>query len=263
MGKVALAAAAGMGVAGILLAMMYLGIQLPPALLMNVAAALSVGAAAAVLTRYALDRPKERPRGNELLVKRIRDVKEVMSPFPKGSGAVLLSIKPDTPIDELEVLKTPSSYAAKEIVVTLKDTGKGTNNPAHVFNPVTLKKLFVALKDQPNFLHIILIDKHDEFVGYIPSFRAKTVFTGGGAESAIVKYVIDVFADPAKSITLHEIDGLSNNDVINDEETLGRARGKMEGGFHHLVVLHGGRHRKPIGLLHSEQLLTITKPAAA
>ena len=64
MGKVAISAAAGIAVAGALLVGVYFGIQLPPALLMSVAAALSVGAATAVLTRYALDRPKDKPRGN-------------------------------------------------------------------------------------------------------------------------------------------------------------------------------------------------------
>jgi hypothetical protein len=36
----------------------------------------------------------------------------------------------------------------------------------------------------------------------------------------------------------------------------------MEGGFHRLMVIHGGRHRKPVGLLHSEQLLAMTKPVS-
>jgi hypothetical protein len=259
MGKVAIAAAAGIVVAGILLATMYLGVRLPPALLMNIAAALSVGAATAVLTRYAMDRPKEKPRGNELLVKRLRDVKEVLAPFPKGNGALQLSIKADTIVEELEVVKNPSNYASKEIIVTLKDSGKG-NGPAAVFNPVTLKRLFVALKGQANFLHVVLVDRHDEFVGYIPSFRAKTEFTGGNAEGQIVKYIIDIFSDHSKSVNLRQIDGLSNTDIISDEARLSEARLRMEGGFHHLVILHGGRHRKPIGLLHSEQLLAVTKP---
>jgi hypothetical protein len=260
MGKVAIAAAAGVGVAGLLLAGTYLGVQLPPALLMSVAAALSVGAATAVLTRYALDRPKDKPRGNELLGKRLRDVKELVAAFPKGGGALQLSIKADTIIEELEVVKNPSSYAAKDVIVTLKDAGKG-NGPAAVFNPVTLKKLFVALKSQANFLHVVLMDRHDEFVGYIPSFRAKSEFTGGNAEGQIVRYIIEVFADHAKSVNLRQIDGLSNTDIISDEAKVAEARSRMEGGFHHLVVLHGGRHRKPIGLLHSEQLLAMTKPA--
>src|SRR5580704_9721342 len=187
MGKVALSAAAGIVVAGVLLAVMYLGIRLPPALLMSIAAALSVGAATAVLTRYAIDRPRERPRGNELLGKRLRDVKELVASFPRGGGAVQLSVKPDTLIDELEVVKNPATYATKEITVTLKDSGKG-NGPASVFNPVTLKRFFVALKDQANFLHVVLLDKHDEFLGYIPSFRAKSEFTGGNAEGQIGKF---------------------------------------------------------------------------
>jgi len=259
MGKVAIAAAAGIVAAGILLTGIYLGVQLPPALLMSVAAALSVGAATAVLTRYALDQRKDKPRGNELLGRRLRDVRDLIAAFPKGSGAVQLSIKPDSAIDELEVVKYPANYAAKDIIVTLKDSGTG-NGPAAVFNPVTVKRLFVALKDQANFLHVVLIDKHDEFVGYIPGFRAKNEFTGANAEGQIVKYIMDVFAEHARSVNLHQIDGLSNTDTISDEARLAEARARVEGGFHRLVVLHGGRHRKPIGLLHSEQLLAMTKP---
>lgn len=258
MGKVAISAAVGVAVAGALLAAMYF---LPPAMLMSAAAALAAGAAAAILTRYALERPRQKSRGSELLGKRIKDVKDLVSAFPKGSGAVQLSVKADTAVDELEVVKNPSSYSTKDIIVTVKDGGKG-NGPAQVFNPVTLKRLFVALKDQPNFLHVILADRHDEFVGYIPSFRAKSEFTGANAEGQIVRYIIDVFADHAKSVNLHQIDGLSNTDTISDEAKLSDAQTRMEGGFHRLVVLHRGRHRKPVGLLHSEQLLAKTKPSA-
>src|SRR5579862_1583739 len=147
MGKVAISAAVGISVAGALLAAGYFGARLPPALLMSVAAALSVGAAMAVLTRHALEQPKDKVRGSELLGKRIRDVKDLVAAFPKGGGAVQLSIKADTAVDELEVVKNPASYVAKDIIVTLKDGGKG-NGPAQVFNPVTLRRLFVALKNQ-------------------------------------------------------------------------------------------------------------------
>jgi hypothetical protein len=258
MGKVAISAAVGIGVAVALMIAAGLGAQLPPALLMTLAAALTVGAATAVLTHHALEQPKRKIPVNEILGKRIRDVKELVSAFPKG-GAVQLSIKADTIVEELEVVKNPSGYANKDIVVTLKDGGKG-NGPAQVFNPVTLKRLFVALKDQPNFLHVLLVDKHDEFVGYIPSFRAKSEFTGGNAEGQIVRYIIEVFADHAKSVNLHQIDGLSNTDTISDEAKLSEAQTRMEGGFLRLVVLHRGRHRKPVGLLFSEQLLAKTKP---
>jgi hypothetical protein len=260
MGKVAISAAVGVVVAAALLAGVYLGIRISPVLLMTVAAALSVGAATAVLTRYALDRPKEKPRGNELLGKRLRDVKELVAAFPRGGGAVQLSIRPFTAIDELDVVKHPASYAARDIIVTFKDAGKGATNPAATFNPIVLRNLFVALKDQPNFMHVFLVNKHDEFVGYIPSFRAKAVFTGGNASDQIAKYIIDVLNDHVKSASLREIGGLSNTDIISDEAKIVDARARMEGGFNRLVVLHNGRHRKPVGLLHSEQLLAVTKP---
>lgn len=261
MGKVAIAAAAGTGAAALLLLATYLGLRLPPALLMSVASALSVGAATAVLTHHALVRPREKSRGHELLEKRIRDIRDLVSAFPRGGGAVQLSVKADTAIDELDVVKSPASYADREIILTLKESGK-SGTPASVFNPVTLKRLFVALKNQANFLHIVLIDKHDEFIGYLPSFRAKSEFTGANAEGQIVRFIIDIFADHAKSANLRQIDGLSHTDTISDEARLSEARGRMEGGFHRLVVLHRGRHRKPVGLLHFEQLLAMTKPAA-
>jgi len=33
----------------------------------------------------------------------------------------------------------------------------------------------------------------------------------------------------------------------------------MQGGYLRLVVLRGGYHRKPVGLLHSERLVSSTK----
>ena len=259
MGKVAVAAAVGIGVAGILLAAIFLGVHLSPTLLMSIAAALSVGAATSVLTRFFLDTSKPKPGTSELLGKRLRDVKGLIAAFPKGSNVLQYSIRSDTPIDELEVVKNPAGCLNREIIVTLRDAGKDNGK---IFNPVMLKRLFVALKDQPNFLHLVLADKHDEYVGYIPGFRVKSEFTGAGAEAKIVRYIVDVFADHAKSTNLHEIDGVGTNEIINDEAKIFEALARVGGGFHRFVVLRGGRHRKPIGLLLSEQLLAITKPMA-
>jgi hypothetical protein len=193
-------------------------------------------------------------------------VKDLVTSFPKGSDVVRLSIKADTPVDELEVAKNPVNSVNRQIIVELRDSSK------RPFNPVALKKLFVVLKDQPGFHHLLLFSREDEFLGYIPGIRAKDKFTGADGEQQIVDFLIRLFeyyaedpeetGRPRKGLPpdLQKIDGLPNTDVISDEAKLSDARARMEGGFHRLVVLHNGRHRKPIGLLHSEQLLAMTKP---
>lgn len=252
MGKVLLSAAVGIAAAIAVLAALYFGVRLSPEILMMIAAALSIGAAASVLTRLVVETPAPKSTREKLLAKHLRDVKGLIDLFPKGSGAVQLSIRSETQAADLDIVKNPANYLEKEIVVTLKEGGK-------TFNPVTLKKIFLALKQQPNFIHLLMVDKHDEFVGYIPSLRVKNEFTGDEAEVLISRYIIDVFADHTNSSNLRAITGLGSTDVISDEDTLSKALDKMQGGFLRLVVLHGGYHRKPVGLLHSERLLSETK----
>lgn len=252
MRKLLVSAAAGGAAAMAVMAALYFGVQISPALLMMIAAALMVGAAAAVLTRLMLETPAPASNRERVLGKRLKDIKGLIDLFPKGSGAVQLSIRSDTQPADLDIVKNPASYLDKDIVVTIKEGSK-------TFNPVTLKQIFLALKQQPNFVHLLLLDKHDEFVGYIPSLRVKNEFIGADAEVLISRYIVDVLADHANSSNLRAITGLGNTDTISDEDTVSKALDRMQGGFLRLVVLRGGYHRKPIGLLHSERLVSQAK----
>jgi len=245
-------AAAGIAAAIAVMAAFYFGVRVPPEFLMMAAAALSVGAAVAVLTRSAVDHPAQKNEREKFLARRIRDVKGLIDTFPKSGGVVHLLVRSDTIADDLDIVKHPEKYTDKDVVVTIKEGPK-------TFNPVTLKKMFLALKKQPNFVHLILVDKHEEFVGYIPSIRVKNDFTGSDAEVLIARHIVDVFTDHANSANLRTINGLASTDTISDEDHLSRALDRMQGGYLRLVVLKGGYHRKPVGLLHSERLVSATK----
>lgn len=248
MKRVVISAVIGMAVGGALIAAPYFGVRIPENMMMAVAAALTMGAAAAVLARTTLDAAAVKT-GKEILGStQIKKAATVVSKFPNGNGYLPLSIRPDTKVENLEVVKHADNYKAKDILVSLK---AGSDR----FNPVELKRLFAALRDQPGFIHLLLVDKHEEFVGYIPGFYAKTVFTGPEAETKISKYVIDVFNDPNNSVELRGIDGAANVDVISDEASISDAISKMAGSFKKLVVLHGGKHRKPIGLVNFGDLM--------
>jgi hypothetical protein len=252
MGKVLVSAAVGVAAAGVVLGALYFGVHISSATLMMIAAALSVGAAASVLTRLAVDVPAPKDPRQRVLAKHLRDVKGLIDVFPKGGGTVHLSIRSETQAGDLDIVKHPENYLEKDVVVTIKEGNK-------TFNPITLKKIFLALKQQPNFIHLLLVDKHDEYVGYIPSLRVKNEFTGDDAEVLISRYIVDVLADHANSSNLRAITGLGNKDTISDEDTLSKALDRQQGGYQRLVVLRGGYHRKPIGLLHSERLVSATK----
>ncbi len=248
MNRVAISAAIGVAVGGGLMAAPYYGVHIPQALLMGAATALMMGAAAAVLARTTLDAAAVKT-GKEILGStQLKKAANVISKFPDGKGYLALSIRPDTKVDELEVVKRPANYTAKDIIVSLKASSDR-------FNPVELKRLFVALRDQPGFVHLLLLDKREEFVGYIPGFYAKSEFSGSQAEVRLARYVIDVFADPTNSVYLRDIGGAANVDVISDEAKISDAIEKMAGSFRNLVVLHGGRHRKPVGLVNFGNLM--------
>ena len=248
MKRVVISAVIGMAVGGALIAAPYFGVQIPESLMMAVAAALTMGAAAAVLARTTMDAAAVKT-GKEILGStQLKKAANVVSKFPSGNGTLPLSIRADTKVDQLEVFKHPDNYKSKDILVSLK---AGSEQ----FNPVELKRLFAALRDQPGFIHMLLVNKHEEFVGYIPGFYAKTEFTGAQAETRIAKYVNEVFTEDAKSVYLREIDGAANVDVISDEASISETITKMAGSFKKLVVLHGGKHRKPVGLVNFGDLM--------
>ena len=259
MGKVIISAVLGIAAAGAVMAAAYMGVRISPAMMMMIAAALSVGAAVAVLTgTVAAKAGKSKKDG--LLSWQLKEAGQLIARFPSGGDMLSLSIKPDTLIDRLDVVQDPAKCVTREILVTLKNAG------ATKFNPVELKRLFVALKDQPGFIHLILLDNHSEFVGYIPGFNAKREFSGANAEVQIAKYINDVFADDNNSVNLRQIEGAGKSDIISDEAKISEAIVKMAGGFRRLVVLRRGYHRRPIGLVNfsdlmSETLTEQTKPS--
>lgn len=250
MNKVAISALIGVAVGGAAAAAPYAGVHIPLPLLMEGAAALSLGAAAAVLTRSVLEKPPDHTLHADVGNIRLKRLPGLIEKFPTGSGALQLSVRPDTKAENLDVVKHPEQYTNKEIVVSLRASSSST------FNPVELRRLFTSLRDrQPGFVHLILLDKHDEFVGYIPGFFAKREFTNDGAEASIAKYVVDVFADPNNSANLSLIDGASRLDTISDDAKVSEAVEKVSGGFRTLVVLAGGLHRRPIGLVNFNSLM--------
>lgn len=248
MNRVAVSALIGVFVAGGAMALPYFGIHIPQPILMAAPTALMMGAAAAVLARTTLDAAATKT-GKEILGStQLKKAANVISKFPDSKGYLSLSIRPDTKVDSLEVVKNPVNYTSKDIVVSLKASSDR-------FNPVELKRLFAALRDQPGFVHMLLLDKREEFVGYIPGFYAKREFSGAQAETLMAKYVIDIFAEPDKSVYLRDIEGAANVDVISDEAKISDAIEKMAGSFRRLVVLHGGKHRKPVGLVNFGDLM--------
>ncbi|MEJ1969545.1 MAG: hypothetical protein WDN03_13070 [Rhizomicrobium sp.] len=251
MNRIAIAALAGLlagiALAGAYIAAPYLGLSLSPPLLMVIAAATAFGSSVSAIV-LNLGKAAEKAGTSPLMALQLKRAANVVEKFPGRDGALDLLLRPDQKIDQLEVVKNPASYTAKDITVRLK-AGSAK------FNPVDLKQLFVILKQQPGFIHLLLLDKNDEFVGYLPGFAAKREFTGAGAESAIAKYVVDVFADDSNSANLPLIDGAGKFDIISDEARVSDVLAKMAGGFRRLVVLKNGYHRRPVGLVNFNDLM--------
>ncbi len=226
----------------------YAGLHIPPPMMMAAAAALSMGAASAILASSLLNKPAKKA-GNGLMSERLATSGLILR-FPKLSESLPLSIRPETQPEHLDVVKNPSKYASKDIVVWLRGAGDAK------FNPVLLKQLFVALSRESNFLHVMLTAKNDEFIGYIPASYARLRFTGADAEVQIARYIVDVFADHSNSVYLREIGGAGKIDVISDTADVSDAIKRMAGGFKRLIVLHDGYHRKPIGLVDFTDLMS-------
>lgn len=255
MNRVAISAAIGVAVAGAALAAPYLGVHVPLATMMLAAAAVSMGAASAVLTSAVLAKPPKKS-GASFMTERLASSGLILK-FPKVSDSLALSIRPETRPEFLDVVKHPGKYTTKDIVVWLRGGGE------EKFNPVLLKQLFAALSREGNFIHVILTARNDEFVGYIPASYARVRFTGLDAEVQIARYIVDVFADHANSVYLREIGGAGKIDVISDTAEVAEAMKRMAGGFKRLVVLHDGYHRKPVGILDFSDLMSSTLTGSA
>jgi hypothetical protein len=252
MRRIAVAAIVGV-LAGLLLAGAYLfaptaGITLSPTLIMVVAAATAFGSAISVMA-LSIGKAAEKTGPAGVMTLQLKRATSMVEKFPGRDGALDLTIRADQKIDQLEVVKNPESYKSKDITVRLKGGGSGK------FNPIDLVHLFQALNQQPGFIHLLLLDKNDEYIGYLPGFAAKREFTTGSAESAVAKYLIKVFDDDSQSAMLPLIDGAGKFDVINDEAKVSDVLAKMAGGFRRLVVLKNGYHRRPVGLVNFNDLM--------
>ena len=252
MNKVAISALIGIAVGAAAIAAPYAGVQIPLPMLMAAAAAVSLGAAAAVLTLSILQRPDKHATGEKLLPLQLKNAETLFDKFPGRAGALDLTIRPDQKLEYLDVMKHPDKYKDNDITVRLKASSSSK------FNPVDLKVLFEALGKQPGFIHLLLIDKKDEFVGYLPGFVAKRMFTGEDAVGNIARYLVGVFSDDSNSALLSTIDGAGKADIISDEVKVGDVLTKMAGGFKRLVVLKNGYHRRPVGVIDFGELLTGT-----
>lgn len=252
MKRIAISAAIGIAVAGAALAAPYAGLHVPLPMMMMAAAALSMGAAAAVLARSMMDAPDKHATGEKLLPLQLKHAGNLFDKFPGRAGALDLVIRPDQKLEYLDVLKHPDKYKANDITVRLKASGSAR------FNPVELKILFAALGEQPGFIHLLLLDKSDEFVGYLPGFAAKRLFTGADAVGNITRYVVDVFTDDSNSAMLSTVEGAGKGDIISDEVKVAAVLAKMAGGFRRLVVLRNGYHRRPVGVIDFGELLSGT-----
>lgn len=244
--------AAGVGVgAGLLMMAVYvgaprLGVQVSPTAITLAAAVAAFCASISLLTLTALSKPEVKKVPSQ---RRLSDLKDGdYLRFPRQLRIVL---KPDTVIDELDIMRRTDTYRDRDVILVLKK-GKG------VFNPVIVKKLILQLKDFQNFLHILLVDEHDEYVGYIPAFWARKEMVGGSGETLIVKYIIDVLASPyGQSIYLRDIGGLSIEDSIFDHETVAAALQRVSGGFRGFVVCKHKSLRRPSGVIYEEDLVRL------
>jgi hypothetical protein len=253
MGKVAVSSAigvfAGLILLGAYVAAPYAGVRLAPETVMIAVAIFVFGSTVAILAQNAFRIEKKAPQ----VSRRLGDLSEKdYARFPT-SGARLV-VRPDTVIEELDIIRHPESYETKDVFLTIKKaTGKS------IFNPIVLLKLFKGLSGFKNFIHILLVNEHDEFVGYIPAGYARwDLLHASDPETLIVKYIIDVLADPRKSDRLREIKGLSVDECIFDHERVSAALKKVSDGlFRGLVIFKDKRNRKPLGVIYAEALFQL------
>ena len=275
--KGVVAALVGIG-AGLLLAAAYYGapyagFQITPASLTLVAAVAAFCAAMSLVTLVML--PKAKKRKIEGI--RICDLpREAYERFPTDGPRPM--VRPDTLPKDIGAIRDndTTKYANKNIFVTLKK-GKG------VFNPNVLKQIFAGLKGYANFVHVLLVNEHDEYIGYLPAMYARSYMIGDTGELLIARYITDVLENPNLP-NLREISGtmpdpggaapqingkgvgdgylvkkcigLSQRECISDSRSVAEAIERVtKDHVRGLVVFRGDRNRKPIGVLWDEDLL--------
>jgi len=251
---------AGLLLAGAYVGAPYAGFQITPASLTLVAAVAAFCASVTLLALTALPKPKKKKVAEVFL----RDLpKDAYEHFPTEGPRPL--VRPDTAAKDIGSVREHDSpkYADKDIFVTIK---KGKT----VFNPSVLKQIFVGLKSYGKFIHILLVNEHDEFIGYLPAAYARLYMVGDNAETLIARYITDVLENP-DSLNLREINstvfdgfmvkkciGLTRHECISDDSPVSEAMKKLtENHVRGLVVYHGNRIRKPIGVLWDEDLVRL------
>jgi hypothetical protein len=252
MNKVALSVAIGIGAGlaiwGAYAATPYVGVHLTPMAIMVIAAGLAFGSSAALLAFFVLD--KQEPKK----VKPWRRISHLATDeyryFP--TTGVRLVLHPDTEIKELDIFRNTNSYATKDVVLVIKKSKKAT------FNPVVLRDLFAKLSGLERFEHILMINEHDEYIGYIPALYARMRWRDRESETAITKYIVSVLENPEDNGgVLREIDGLGVAALISDRELISDALSKLaDSMFRGFVVYRGRRNRKLIGVIYEQALVT-------
>lgn len=249
---------AGLSLAAVHYAAPHFGYQFSSGSLTLAAAVLAFCASASLITLAVLPKPKKK-KFEEI---RIRDLPDDAFERFSTDGPRLV-IKPDMLPKDIGAVRENGSakYLDKDIFVTIKK-GKG------LFNPNVLKQIFIGLKGYPKFVHVLLTNEHDEYVGYLPALYARTFMTGDNAETLIGRYITDVFEKPDVTnlreinsalndgVILKKCVALTSHDCISDERTVNEAIDKVTTGhLRGLVVYHGHRNRKPVGVIWDEDLL--------
>ena len=241
----------------------YLGHPLDLSIMAAMAAVLAASCSVALVAVSLFGRPVG---GHAYQATRLSEdpVWRFIVPF-KEAAALPLLVRPGLPADILlmrneRIFKNPSENADRKIVMTIKKAKKG----GPVFNPVVLKELFGKLKDFTKSEHVILINEHDEFMGYIPWASAVKDFTGDNAETKIVKNIVEVFDDPSKSTRLRAMGGMATQDLISDADTIHEAAKKTwnDDPMHGLVVYHANRNRKLVGIIARNAVLQLVSTGA-
>jgi hypothetical protein len=249
---------AALAVAAALAAVVYLRLPVTQTELAGVAALFAFAGTVSMLSYAHMGRPKPKQKPNQILAMAISELEkpefEYLTRFPprkKSDDTASFIIDHQT---DVEVLKYQKNLeAVPNIMLTFR---KGTDKS--MFNPLKVNAIFAALKGMPGFQHVLLADERDEYIGYIPGYWARTNLGGKGDEAKIVKYILDVLANPETNVILRDIHGLATTDQIGDGETVGTALNRLGGGIvRGLVVMHGLRHKKPVGILYWNDLYKI------
>ena len=246
----AIGAGAGLALAGAYVCAPYAGVYLTPTAMIVSAAVVAFGSSIALLCLSVLGKTEKKLEKSS---KRLSALSlEDYAHFP--ATGVHIVLRPDSVIEELDVVRHPEAYAKKDVFLTVKKSSGKT-----VFNPILIKRLFERLSRFENFVHILLVNEHDEYIGYMPAGYARLRLLGEDAESLIRKYIVDVLADPKTSAALIEIGGLSKDETISDGERVADALKKAaEGFFRGFVVFKDKRNRKPVGVIYTEDLVRLS-----